>query len=134
MIRNVIAIVSGSITGIILLLIARVLLFSQNPFPDNLNWDNPSDRIVYVASLDNNALYLSILSHFISTFLAGLIASLIARQKRILIGYSSAMILLFMIVIYSIGLSYPIWFYIVDILITALGGILGTYVGSRRTV
>lgn len=134
MIRNILAILSGAATGVIIMLLARIFFFILHPYPEELNWASVSDRNQYIAQLPLMAHWSMIGLHALGTFLAGLITSVIAKNRRITMGVISFSILLIFIIFNIFGYEYPLWVYLADTVVTGLFGLLGAYVGSRRAV
>lgn len=134
MIRNILSIISGTVTGIIVTLISRIFLIIQFPFPEELNWELVADQNTYIASIPDYGLWLFIATHSLGAFLTGLITSLIARKNRILVGSVALLAFLILLFFFIIKLTFPEWFLWADLSLTILFGYFGIYVGSRRTV
>lgn len=134
MIRTIIAVVVGCIVGIILILISRVMIFTQYPFPSDLDWYNSIDRNTYFLELPVIGLWLHIFAHALAGFFSGLLASIIARKSRKAAGVVAIVAIIIYLLITQINYTLPHWYDLTDIIITFLAGLLGAFIGGKRTV
>lgn len=110
------------------------MILTRFPFPEELEWFDIGHRNAYIASLPDEGLWYYIGVHGLGALLAGLIASLIPKKNRFTIGLIAALSIFVYVVIDGTRLTYPTWYHYADPAISALLGILGSYIGSRRAV
>lgn len=132
--RKILAIVSGLLTGIIVILLIRTMSLARYPFPEGLDWLDSVHRNQYIATLPDAAFWMTIISQMLSAFLAGLITALIAIKDRFGTGLISVFFLFAFVLIANFTHEYPTWFMMMSVLCTAIGGFVGAAIGNRRVV
>ncbi|MEE9438442.1 MAG: TIGR04086 family membrane protein [Saprospiraceae bacterium] len=130
--RKIMALFAGIATGLLVILILRVINISYFPFPDNLTWKDSSDMATYFTNLPDKAFILYIFSHAIGAFLAGLISSLVSQKNRFTIGIIAGFFIFVFVFIINFTYDFPRLFLMVDILATAIAGFTGAILGNKK--
>lgn len=132
--RKVLAIIAGVLTGLIIILLLRTMSLAKYPFPEQLDWLDNMHRNEYISSLPDAAFWIVICSHLISAFIAGLLASLISRKDRFTVGIVAALCLFTFVLVANFYHDYPVWYLMIDTLVTAIAGFAGAAFGRQRVV
>ena len=132
--RKILAIVAGFLTGMLVVLLTRTVSLAKYPFPEDLDWLNGEHRNQYIAALPDAAFIIVIASHMLGAFLAGLIASLITRKDKFVVGVLAALILFVLVLVANFTHEYPKLYMMLDVLLTAVAGFSGAAFGAKRVV
>ncbi len=125
--RIIISIISGLAVGGLLVGLIQTFAFNMYPEAGTLvkNYDASPELI------PDGFNWFIISSHIIGCLAGGFITSLINKKKRFTIGMSVALVILGFTVYYNFSQNFPDWARIADIILTAIGGALGSLLGSR---
>jgi len=132
--RSVLSILAGVAVGILALFLLEMINLSLYPIPSNLDSTDKVEMISYINSLPNSAFILHIIAHFGGAFLAAFIAGMVSRSKRFRIGLIAGAIMLIYTIFNAINSGQPDLISTLDIVLTAIGGMIGARVGASRNV
>ncbi len=132
--RKILAVISGLLTGLIVILLIRTMSLAKYPFPADLDWTDGNHRDLYIASLPDAAFIIVIASHMLGAFLAGLIASLVCRYDRFSTGIIAALLIFAFVLVANFTHEYPKLYMMIDVLLTAVAGFAGAAFGRQRVV
>ncbi len=115
MFRNILAVVLGIVTAVIVVFAVEALGHAIYPPPANLDFADKEVMRAYIAGLPLAALLFVMAAWIAATFAGGMLACYIARQQPLVYaGIVGAMVLLGT-VINLLSIPHPLWFAIVSV-------------------
>lgn len=132
--RKILSILAGIGVGLLIIAIARVIIFSYYPFPDHLVWQDSADMSTYFNGLPDAAFIIIITSHVLGMLFGTLITSLISKNGRFTNGIIVGSILFVILFIVNFTYEFPELYLMIDTLVTAIAGFTGATIGKARKV
>mgnify|MGYP000203097047 CR=1 FL=1 len=132
--RNILAYITGILTGFLVVVITRTITLSYYPFPEELTWFDSQDMELYINSLPDGAFWAQIVAHIVGAFLAGLITSLVNRKGRFIHGIIAGGVIFVFTIVSNFTFGFPGWYIIVDTLLTGVAAFAGASFGQSRDV
>jgi len=126
-VRIIISILSGLAVGGLLVGLIQTFAFNMYPEAGTLVQNNDTSPEL----IPDGFNWFIIASHVIGAFAAGLIAALISKKKRFTLGMSVSLVILAFTAYYNYSHQFPDWARLADTILTAIGGALGSLLGSR---
>lgn len=117
MLRNFISVITGLATGFSVIYLVEILSHKVYPLPANINMNDPAELKNFIESLPVGALWFVLAAWALGSFSGGLVASLIAPDKRLKQAMIVAAVLMFMGIINLVMIPHPGWFVIAGILV-----------------
>ncbi len=121
MLKKTIAIFSGILVALLLLVGIEEIGNSFYPIPKNLDYSNVEAMKFYVKNLPYSAFLFITTAHFFSAFTGSLTTSFISNTNGVLALLVGGLVFLASITNVIIFPFQPIWFVAFDIIVTAIG-------------
>ena len=132
--RSILSILAGVAVGILAVFLLEMINVSLYPAPADLDITSTSAMAENISSLPYSAFIMIIIAHILGAFVAAFIAGMVARYKRLRTGLIAGSILLLFTLFNAFNLGQDVLISSVDILLTAVSGLLGARVGASRIV
>lgn len=132
--RSVLSVLAGIVAGVLCVFFVEMINTSIYPFPSDIDFTNKKDLSNYIKSLPTSAHILGIIAHAIGAFLAGLVAGMVSRQHRFLVGLISGLIILVFAIMNILQIPSQTMIVVSDIVFTLLAAFIGAKIGSTRIV
>jgi len=78
--KYILPVLAGVLTGMVLILLGENYIHSLYPFPAGIDPSDKSDLAAYIRTLPDKAFVLLIINYAVCSFLAGLVATLVAKR------------------------------------------------------
>ncbi len=121
MIKKIIGLIVGLIVALIVLVGIEELGHSIFPVPQNLDFQNSKMMENFIKTLPPMAFVFVLLAHFSSAFIGSSVTSIISKTNGILGLIIGGLILVGAIINIILLPFQPIWFVVLDILLTFAG-------------
>ena len=133
--NNVPAVVVGSMTGLILIVLLYKGIHSNALYPLPVGTDQYNDESLSkgVSTLPTNAFILALLAYVVSSFIAGIVATIISKRTTRNPSLVVGVILTIMGVYYIVNMHQPAWFSIASLFAYLPFTYLG-YIVSRKKI
>lgn len=132
MIRCIVAVICGVIAGGAFNMAVILLSWRIYPPPEGADMYDPATMKAYVETLPAPAFLIILVAHAGGALVGGLVAALIARRSRLVLGAIVGGIFLVAGIMNAMSIPAPLWFVVIDLILYLPGGILGASLLPRR--
>lgn len=132
--RNILAVVAGLITGMILIAAIEYVGHQIYPLPEGLDMHDPDAIRAYLETAPTGSLWMVILAYAIGAFDAGLVSSVIARQDSRRVALICGLFLLAFGLINLFLIPHPAWFWVLSLAVFLPSAYLGSLLGNRPKI
>ena len=131
--KNVMAVVVGAVTGMILISAGEYIMQLLYPMPQGLDMNNHADMIMYVKQLTNAAFVFLMINYTIGSFGGGIVATLLSQREKPLSAVIVGAILTLGGLFNVLSLPHPLWFTISNLFIYIPMAYAGFRVMARKS-
>jgi hypothetical protein len=126
MFKNIIAVVVGVVSGLVLIGLVQYAIGQLSPLPEGVDPNDYEQLSAYLRQAPTSKFLLIILSYFTGAIMSGFVsAGIKGTSNPKLLAYVSGSILLGFGILNMLMLPHPIWFWILSSLIYLPGAYLG---------
>lgn len=125
MLKRILSIILGSITGVIIVMIGDALTHYIYPLPEGLDYSNKEILIEIMSYIPNTALIIMLAFWLISSFFGGFVAAKINPQSWKFSAIITSSILLGAASLNMFMLPHPLWMVVSAVILYIPSGYLG---------
>ena len=130
MLKNVLSVIAGLVTGMITISLIHMVSGMIYPMPQGINPSNIEAFNEWLKTMPTGAFILVLFAHSFGAFDGGLVASLIAqKEKKMHCGLIVGAIILVAGIANIMMIWHPLWFKIIDLILYVPAAYIGTKIG-----
>lgn len=126
-INRVLSILTGVIAGALVIGIGEMIIHSFQPMQEGLDQSDPETLKNHLTNLPKSVFIGILFAHALGAFVAGFVASQMAKIQKKSAALFTGLILLLAGVLNLVSIPHPLWFSIADVLIYTPLAIIGYY-------
>lgn len=135
-IRNIVAVVSGILVSLIIIVIGEALVHIMNPLPADVDMQNQEAFKAFIANAPVSLHLIILCNYGLACFLGGMTAAGIAYDKKMNRAMSLGGMFMGVGMFSLISLSHPIWVVICSVIVflpsAYLGGMIGLRISTKK--
>ena len=135
-VRNLIAVFTGIVASIIIIIIGEALVHILNPLPAGVDMNDPESFKNFIANAPISLHLIILCNYALACFVGGLLSSTIAFDKKMNRAMSLGGIFMGVGMFSLISLSHPIWVVIASVFIflpfAYIGGMIGLRISTKK--
>lgn len=135
-VRNLIAVFTGIVVSIIIIIIGEALVHILNPLPAGVDMNDPESFKTFITNAPISLHLIILCNYALACFVGGLISSSIAVDKKMNRAMSLGGIFMGVGMFSLISLAHPIWVVIASVFIflpfAYLGGMIGLRISTKK--
>ncbi len=128
MVKYIISLISGIAAGGLAVGLIQTIALNMYPLDPGLTEQQIQEAM---ASMPIGYYWFNISSHIIGAFGAGIVAAVINKKHKLILGIIAALVILVLTFIMNYNANFPDWVGATDVSLTILGGAIGALIGSR---
>lgn len=131
MVRSIAAVLAGGTSGFLFNMALVILSSVIYPMPQGVSMSDSEAMRAYVSSLPPPAFAIVLVAHAGGALVGGLVAALIGKQRRLLLGGIVGGLFLIGGIMNAVSLPGPLWFTVLDLILYIPCGLLGARLLGR---
>lgn len=132
--NSIVAVLSGIICGLSIWFLGLMVFTSLYPYPSDIDLSDRTSFQSFIQMLPTKAYVIKILFNCMSVITAGLVASIIGKKLRFQSGLLAGLPFLVYFIVHDFTYTYPTFFVVTDICLSALLGFIAIYYGGSRNI
>lgn len=113
--RNIVAVVAGMITGSVVIWLIELLGHSLYPPPEGVDPSDPESVRTIMETIQAGALWMLVLAYAVGALVAGFVAAAVSRDASKNAALITGGVLLIFGLINLLMIPHPVWFWVVSL-------------------
>jgi hypothetical protein len=131
--RSIVAVIAGAVVAVATIAGAEGIGRTLYPPPGGVDLSNPEQLRSYMRIVPTGLLLFVLFGWLAATFIGGIVASLVARERVRRVATTVAVVVLIATAANFLAIPHPAWFMVVSVLGIILAGFAAGQVMSART-
>ena len=131
--KNALGVISGCITGVVLISAGEMCMYKLFPFPVGIDSRDAVAMGKAIASMPSGAFIFLLAIYIVASFCGGIVSTLITGRQKARPAFIAGIILTLAGVYNTWHLPHPLWFTLTDALVYIPAAYLGFTVSKKKT-